>query len=181
VDLHGFVLSNEKPGLLYHTIGINGARYIDYRRNPSAMKGWGQLNPDLFILSLGTNEVILWEFDPNKNIRQLDSFFSLFRELYPEVPVIIELPFDHKFRRARTNARFPLLNANLVRMADKYRAAIWDGYHAGGGYGSAYYWNRAGLLTYDGIHYTREGYRVQGEMLRDAIINGYGDRFNERK
>lgn len=181
LDLHGFVLSNEQPGLLYHTIGINGARYIDYRRNPAVMQGWGQLKPDLFILSLGTNEVILWKFNQHENYLQLDSFFREFRSLYPRVPVIIELPFDGKFGRARTNARLPLLNANLLRIADTYGAAIYDGYHAGGGYGSAYYWARAGLLNSDGIHFTREGYRVQGDMLKDAIFNGYKDRFPDYK
>ena len=51
--------------------------------------------------------------------------------------------------------------------------AFIDLYGATGGEGSAESWAEYGLMGRDRIHYTEEGYRVQGLLIYNALYNGY--------
>jgi hypothetical protein len=46
-------------------------------------------------------------------------------------------------------------------------------YNAMGGDHSADAWKKAGLLRTDGIHFTKDGYEYQGNLLFNAIIKSY--------
>jgi lysophospholipase L1-like esterase len=44
-----------------------------------------------------------------------------------------------------------------------------------GGLGSINRWLGAGLSAPDRIHLSGKGYRLQGDLLYDALVNSYGD------
>ena len=54
--LNGVVLESNNPGIIYHNIGVNGAKYSDYNKYPLFFDQLKALQPDLIIVSLGTNE-----------------------------------------------------------------------------------------------------------------------------
>jgi lysophospholipase L1-like esterase len=51
---------------------------------------------------------------------------------------------------------------------------VWDLFEVMGGLNSIYTWDQAGLAKSDKIHLTREGYRLQANMLFHAIRNDFG-------
>ncbi|HTD93915.1 MAG TPA: hypothetical protein VK644_08895, partial [Chitinophagaceae bacterium] len=53
---YGVSLENSRSGILYHSIGVNGARYDQYNIASLFWKQLPALRADLYILSLGTNE-----------------------------------------------------------------------------------------------------------------------------
>jgi hypothetical protein len=53
-------------------------------------------------------------------------------------------------------------------------------YKALGGENSAQAWRKAALLRDDGIHYTRDGYDYQGNLLYYALIKGYNNYVRDR-
>ena len=60
---YGFVLENGKSGVLYHAVGVNGARYVHW----SWIDGMGAqaeaLEPDLIVFQLGLNEAFMGSFN----------------------------------------------------------------------------------------------------------------------
>lgn len=54
-NLGGIVIENNYPGVVYHTIGVNGAKLSDYNKYPLFFEQLPELSPDLLIISLGTN------------------------------------------------------------------------------------------------------------------------------
>src|SRR5690606_31485683 len=54
--LNGLILENGNSGIIYHSIGVNGAKFLDYNKYPLFFEQLKALNPDLIIISLGTNE-----------------------------------------------------------------------------------------------------------------------------
>ena len=62
--------------------------------------------------------------------------------------------------------------AILAVAIDTESAAI-DLYVAGGGSGSCHDWKNFNLLGADGVHFSAEGYRLQGKLIYNAIINSY--------
>jgi len=61
----------------------------------------------------------------------------------------------------------------LLAAAEKNNIACMDMYDISGGYGSAAEWRRRGLITADRIHYTVQGYTLQGKMIYNTLINSY--------
>jgi len=55
-ELSGLILENNNPGILYHNIGVNGAKLSDYNKYPVFFEQLKSLQPDLIIIALGTNE-----------------------------------------------------------------------------------------------------------------------------
>ena len=55
-ELNGIVLEKDAPGLIYSSIGVNGAKFSDYNKYPLFFEQLKALHPDLLVFSLGTNE-----------------------------------------------------------------------------------------------------------------------------
>lgn len=63
-----------------------------------------------------------------------------------------------------------------LRFARENGLAVWDLYDIVGGKERACLnWNAAHFYQRDKIHFTREGYIVQGLLLHEAFIKAYND------
>ncbi|HEX8039443.1 MAG TPA: hypothetical protein VF490_09830, partial [Chryseosolibacter sp.] len=54
--IYGAVLENSMNGILYHSVGVNGAKFTHYNEAAQFAVQINSLHPDLVIISLGTNE-----------------------------------------------------------------------------------------------------------------------------
>jgi lysophospholipase L1-like esterase len=171
--LYGLVLENGQPGVLYHAIGINGAQVHQYNRTPLFFEQVPLLKPDLFIISLGTNDAFLaGRFTPARFTSRLDTLISTLRQRCPEAEFLLCAPADsYRGRRAR-NPDLGRLSAVLRTYAQAHDLAYWDFAAVQGGYGSMGQWRAAGLALNDFVHFTTAGYDVQGLLLYLAIQDG---------
>ena len=62
------------------------------------------------------------------------------------------------------------VRAAMFELAQEYDGAVWDLYTIMGGRGSATHWRDAGLMKKDRLHFTREGYRLVGNLFADALV-----------
>lgn len=178
---YGFSLENGRNGVLYHSIGVNGACFLHYGRHPRVLlKQAAALRPDLFILSMGTNEASGRNFVGDVFYGEIDLLVSEIRRLYPGVPVLLTTPPDSFRRRTVKRRRVYSVNDNLEkvsltlrRYAADHRLACWDLYTVTGGKGSSQKWLDNGLMRADRIHYTEAGYRLQGMLLYEALTRSY--------
>jgi lysophospholipase L1-like esterase len=172
---YGVSLENSSPGILYHTIGVNGARYDQYNIAPLFWQQLPALKADLYIISLGTNEAQRATFFEEMFLRDLELFLQKLKQTSPGAAILITTAPDSYRMRQASNRVLQSLNKSLTAYCNKHFIPIWDLYRITNGYGSAYNWARRGLMNRDKIHFTAEGYRLQGELLFNAIAKGYND------
>lgn len=170
-NLNGFVLQNDQPGVIYHAIGVNGAKLSDYTKYPLFFKQLPILEPDLIILSFGTNESF-GRLSSTAYIMQLKEFVAAIRaQCGNNVAILVMTPPPSLFRRGRVNPYVVDYSGDLMDMTN---LPVWDLYNRMGGLdairGKGEY---STLIARDKVHYTVKGYQSQGEMFANDFINAY--------
>ncbi len=172
--LYGLLLENDQPGILYHGIGVNGAAVRQYNRNPLFFEQLPLLNPDLIIVSLGTNDAFIpGRFTPQRFTGQLDTLVSGLRQRCPQAEVLLVAPADSYRNRSDRNPDLARLAAALRAYAQQHDLAYWDFAAVQGGYGSMGQWRTAGLALNDFVHFSTKGYDLQGYLLYRALQDGF--------
>lgn len=169
---YGASLENGNPGIIYHTIGVNGARYDQYNTADLFWQQLPVLQADLYIISLGTNEAQAAAFSEQSFIAGLDEFIEKLKTSAPGASILITTAPD-SYKRRHFNTVLRQLNVSLAAYCNKNHIPLWDLYSITGGYGSAYSWARRGLMSRDRIHFTADGYKLQGNLLLSALGKGY--------
>lgn len=93
LTLFGANLSGDRPGVFYHTIGNNGATYDTYNRIGGMGPSIKALNPDLVIISLGTNEAF-GRLDTARIRQSIDTLVKNVREANPEAEILLVTPME---------------------------------------------------------------------------------------
>lgn len=173
--IFGMSLENNKPGILYHVIGVNGAKFVHYQAAKYLAKQTHKLEPALFIISLGTNEALDYPYIDKRLSTYIENLVSSLHANNPLAKFIIITPPDCFMKRTRKNPGIEKVRQTLIQFAAENGYAFYDMHQALGGEGSAARWKEAQLLRTDGVHFTKEGYDYQGNLLFHAIIKGYND------
>lgn len=168
----GMVLSNSKSKFTFHSAGLNGASFHSYLRALNFGTDLSKLNPNLVIVSLGTNDAYNTGFSPQGFEKDLDSLVQIIKRSVPLADILLTTPNDHFINGAVPNER----TAKVVSIIKDYASAngclVWDFYSAMGGVGSIAQWNKRGLSAPDLIHFSKSGYRLQGQLLSAYLTSG---------
>lgn len=173
--LYGINLENGKPGLIYHSTGGNGAKVKHYVEAALFAEQTKALSPDLIIVSLGTNEAIEYPYVDPRFQDQLDTFINQLKQHNPQVKIILTIPMDFYKKKTRRNPGVEVMRNKLIEYADANGLAFWDLYTVAGGKHAADMWKNNSLMQTDGIHFTKNGYELQGTLLYQALIKGYNE------
>lgn len=162
----------------FHYNGINGARVPRYCA-PELIDSVSIYNPDLIIVSFGTNEAHETYFSETRHKHNLDSLVSLLREACPRAMFLLTTPPGSHVAKVKKGPKVPQpMTENVTTAIRDFAAtdacAVWDLWHIAGGYPTACdNWRRAGLMRPDLIHYQPEGYRIQARLCAEAIFKAY--------
>ena len=171
-SLNGLSIENEKPGVLYHSIGVNGARFSDYNKYPLFFEQLKGLEPDLIILSMGTNEAFD-KMQPADFQNQVDLFVQSIRKLMPNVEFVLTTPTPSLLPKKQPNTYAEGYADSMKEKASFSNYAIWDAFHIMGGNERVEDNYSSGLLSRDFVHYSKSGYEYTGNLLYEALINSY--------
>jgi lysophospholipase L1-like esterase len=189
-NVFGFDVRKEHAkGILYHSIGNNGATYSTYTLIGNVGRDISALTPDLIIISLGTNEAFGRTSDATF-YSNIDLLVTDIRKHNPEALILLTTPSEcqrsaystkavkRRGRRRTTRVRTYQVNSNVNRMRNvilKYatdkQIAIYDFYEVAGGQGASAKWLQNRLLSSDRIHRTWAGYYLEGELLYHALTD----------
>ncbi len=169
----GVVLENNRKGIQYHVVGINGAHYSDYNQSSVFFAEMPLLQPDLILVSLGTNEGVNARISSEAVAGEVDKMVRNIRNQGISAPIVLITPFDNFYRRKKFNPYLSKVRTGLLAACEKNNIPCMDMYGISGGYGSAAEWRKRGLITSDRIHYTAQGYTLQGKMIYNTLINSY--------
>ena len=170
----GISIDNERAGVIYHSIGVNGARFTDFARAKYFARQLKEITPDLVILSFGTNEAQA-KGNPAQLRKQMDELTSQIVAQWPHTCVLLTSPADSYLRGKGFNPHLPEVTTTIKDFAAKKDFAYWDLYQIGGGENSAEKWKSNGLMSSDSVHYSKAGYAVQGKLLYTSLINTYNE------
>ena len=101
LTIYGANLSGQRPGLFFHTIGNNGATYDTYNRVATVGKGISSLNPQLVIISLGTNEAF-GHFDKRSFKESINRLVNEIRRENPTATLMLVTPMECQRSRVIT-------------------------------------------------------------------------------
>ena len=172
--IYGIELENGKPGILYHTIGVNGAMYINYTESEYFAEQTKLLKPDLIILSLGTNEAFSFGFKEDEFRDNILQLFSRLKMENPDAIFLLTTPAS-SFRRKKPNPRMAQAAQTIVSFANEHKVPYWDLQEVTGGANSALNWKKYHMMRPDGVHYNINGYELQGNLFCKAFFKTFND------
>lgn len=181
VRLFGVVLERPGPGVVYDSLGINGARARLFTRYDA--EHWHEQirlrRPDLLVLHFGTNESQNPRLGAARYREELSHTVGLLRQALPGVSCLLVAPMDRAERTPSGDLVTRPVIRRIVRVqrevAYAQGCAFWNTWLAMGGEGSMGRWMRmrpplgGGDLT----HPTRRGAERLGAMLFAALMDGY--------
>lgn len=165
----GFVLDNQASPLVFHAAGINGADVRTHLRNTMLPFELAVLNPQIIILSLGTNDAFNTQFDPVSFRADYTQLIRRIRFMCPKAFIVLATPNDHLYRNREPNTRVADAAETICNLAADEGCGVWDFYRIMGGEGSIYSWDSHGLTAADRLHFSPLGYRLQGTLLGVAL------------
>lgn len=184
---YGAVEQRDTNGIVYSAIGINGAQFQHYNIYNGGVAGTAAVmtKPVLVILSLGTNEAF-GAITPAQLKAEMEITVSAIREYAPDARLIFttppsgmmkkrSIPYRPKgSKRTRYRTQYAAvpqaaaLRQAIIEYCREEGHACWDLF--GDMRGDARF-SRA--WSHDHVHFNAYGYRLQGELLGKAILNGY--------
>lgn len=170
LSIFGFDLQNSRAKLIYHAVGVNGANVRTHLRSRNFGHGLSHLNPQVVIVSLGTNDAYSDAFNVRAFGANLLLLVSKIQQVLPHSLVILTTPGDHLINREKPNEALEQIRAEVYRIAGEMNCGIWDFYQIMGGAGSINTWAEMGMCANDKLHFNSKGYRLQGALLYSALV-----------
>ena len=182
LELFGFEFLNDLPGITYTAIGINGASLPTYLANTNFSRDLQLRPPDLFILSVGTNDAHCSydAFDPLVYKANLEKLILQILESNPNCAILLTVPNDDYYMRKYPNINTARQREVIFQLAAQYQMAVWDFYGIMGELGSSKTWKTAGLMQADYVHFTGTGYHLKGTLLIEAFKKNLSSLHNLR-
>ena len=166
---YGFqFLKNVNKGVVFNTVGVNGATYGDFLKYSLQIEQLNSIQPDLVMISLGTNESLssITKEDFQKNISDL---VSKFKEQNPNLPILLISPTDNRLKSQKIKE----IVSWIEESSQIKKVAFFNLYEATGGSG---YFKKAlnkKEANTDGVHFLRPGYKFQAEKIWTAISENF--------
>lgn len=175
-NLSGIVVENDRSGIVYHSIGVNGAKVSDYNKYPLFFEQLTSLSADLIIVSLGTNEAFgKWTVPYFQS--QMQMFVDKIRKDNPKAIVLLMTPPPSLFKRRMPNTFVEGYGDVMKQIKD---CVVWDLLDRLGGVKAPLENMFAPLMAKDKVHYTREGYEKQGVCFSSDFLDAYDNYVKSR-
>lgn len=170
------------PGILYDSLGLNGATTSVLARTQPPLLWKDELaraHPQLVIVNYGSNESSFGNFVHKLYASELRLAIQRIRTLAPGVPILIMSPMDRGERSGldeiKTMPTIPEIVEIQRKVAAETHCAFFDTYDAMGGDGTIARWYAANprLVTADLLHPTPQGAATVAGFFVDELSLGY--------
>ena len=178
-NLGTIIWNKQNPKGDAHKISTMHEYIIIFAKNYEKIKEIASLHPDLIIVSFGTNEAHSRRYLAQAHKMQIGRLLGMLKAACPEAAFLLTTPPGAYVgrRRARTINPRTVTAARIIKeYAQENKMAVWDMYNIVGGKTDACRnWTKHHMLRADGIHFTPDGYRLQGNLLHQALIKAYNE------
>lgn len=168
-SLFGITTESAPNGIMYHSLGVNGAHVPAFLRCQLFEEQLTELKPDLVILGLGINDAYGKRFSQTKFESNYGDLIANIRKAAPNTAIVFTTNNDSYLYRRYVNKNGEKVKDSMFKMAKKYNAGVWDLYSVMGGLNSIVLWQKNKLAQGDRIHFTREGYLLVADLFFNAL------------
>ncbi len=182
VRLYGISLRRDEGGVVYDSLGINGA-YISVLSKFLKPEHWGEqlrhYDPQLVVINYGTNESVYAAFVDKVFEKELRETIKRARAAVPQASILVMSPMDRGVRGASGAIETVPAIEKLVeierRVAQEEGVAFFSTFTAMGGNGTMRDWYEGTprLVGADFIHPMPAGAKRIGEYLYRALLDGF--------
>ncbi len=182
VRLFGITAENAGPGIVYDSLGLNGASITVLSRMFNQNHWTAELqhrHPALVIINYGTNEADFAEFVDKQYEKELREAIRRVRAALPEASILIMSPMDRGYKSGpgeiATMPTIPRIVAMQRRVARETGCGFFDTFHAMGGAGTMARWYAAQprLVSADFIHPYPAGGKLIATAFAREILSGW--------
>jgi len=169
-QLYGFQLlkKNAKSGVVFNSVGVNGATFGDYMRFPLQIDQLLTTLPDVVMIALGTNESLssLTKIEFQDQVKNL---VDALRKNNSNLPIVLISPVDNKLKPVKIKEI-----VTWIEEASKLNnTAFINLYNAVGGAG---YFSKAlskKEANADGVHFMKSGYEDQASKIWTILSQNF--------
>ena len=181
--LTGILPENDNDGIIYHSIGVNGAEVGSYLSCENFVNDLELIKPDVAVFAIGINDTFAEEYSDSAFIANYDSLITMIEQVSPDCFYIF-ITNNDSFRKEKIEGQtYYHVNENgdnarevFYILAEKHDAALWDLFNIMGGMESMMRWEEEGLAKKDKIHFTNKGYILIGDLFFNALMRFYSER-----
>jgi hypothetical protein len=182
--LYGVVLESGRPGLIYSSLGLNGAGvqsllyYLEPDHWAAALK---QSQADLIVLNYGSNESVYPKYVDTLYAAELRKVVDRVRTARPEASVLIMSPMDRGQRGPGGTLVTPPVMERIVaiqrQVARDAGCGFFNTFEAMGGAGTMARWyqSQPRLVSADLLHPLPQGAAIVGGLWEEALSQGFAE------
>ena len=180
--IQGVQFITDKPSLIYHSIGVNGASTKSYLRCEQFGPQLKAIQPDLVIFGIGINDAYMTadRFKPEEFEARYQKLVDMFKASNPKCAFLFLTNNDSYYKRRMPNPNVYKVSKSMRKLCIKNDAALWDLFEIMGGYNSIKTWENYKIAKSDKIHFSKEGYELQADIMFDAFMRSYGNYIKNR-
>jgi len=172
-ECYGLLLeTSEDKGVLYNSVGINGAGLKSILKENLLLYQLSELKPDLVVVDIGLNDFYKVAFNKEQIEKDLSNIIDIIQRASPDASVILSDGQD-VYYRYWDEANCKTYAALMREIAFRKGCAFYDYYYVSGGQYSMVNWRKNKLACYDKVHLTFSGYFLRGELFLNALLNSY--------
>jgi lysophospholipase L1-like esterase len=181
VRLFGLTAEKPVPGVVYDSLGLNGAS-ITVLSHMFNQQHWAaelrRRNPNLVVINYGTNEADFDSFVDKQYEKELREAIRRVRAALPLASVLVMSPMDRGHRTGpgdiETMATIPRIVATQRRVAAETGCGFFDTFTAMGGAGTMARWyaSQPRLVSADFIHPYPAGGKIIATVLVKQLESG---------
>jgi lysophospholipase L1-like esterase len=184
VQLYGVEFRKDRAGVLYSSLGVNGASVTLLSRAFNRAYLAAQLEhyrPDLVVLAYGTNESGYAGFIDTTWVNEMETAVKRVRAALPAASILLMSPMDRGELKPDgtigTLETLPRLVNKEKQLALELGVGFFNTYEAMGGKGTMAKWysSQPRLVGADYIHPLPAGAKIVGELLYDSLRDGYSE------
>jgi lysophospholipase L1-like esterase len=182
VRLYGIEFLKAAPGVVYDSLGLNGAYISVLSKFLNADHWQTQLQhyaPDVVVINYGTNESVFAAFVDKVFEKELREAIRRIRVALPGKGILVMSPMDRGERNENGQIETVPALQRLVeieaRVAKEEGVAFFNTFEAMGGNGTMAKWysSEPRLVGADFIHPMPGGAKIIGNLLYKAMLDGY--------
>jgi hypothetical protein len=168
--IRGLYLENNENGLIYNNLGVGGAPFEALLKQQYFSDEIKSINPDLFILDWGSNDIIYKNCIDNTLPEVIKNTILKVRSAIPNAVIVLTSVQD--MNRKGVNITTSVQFSQLIRkLAFDNGCLFYDWFAISGGKGAMFNWVDNKLAREDNIHLTKIGYELKGKLFYNAFVN----------
>ena len=166
-EFYGFTINENSKSNNYFNAGVSGVKYLDFFKNDLLFSQIDLLNPNLILLTLGTNDSYFKLLDTTSFKNELIHFYKKLKFSQTEL-IVMSVPDTYYNKEKATHLIF--INETIKEICFKNDIPFWDWNEIMGGNSSILKWKELNLVDEDLLHFNYKGYELIGESFAKALI-----------